>query len=209
MRQIVFLILAIMALPNLCFAESLLHLQLTFYPNDSLVLDEMSLSEGIPTRFLVPGEYKMDILNQAEEKLYERNFSVGFFILTDPPTLTNESEVLLKVPYNPNMRRLEVYKGEKLLFSSEINLCNRDGLCQTENENYLSCPKDCPLEKTDEFCIKEEDGTCDPDCLEGVDPDCKENSNTGVYLVFVFLTAVIIVLFSLYRRRQNEVISKS
>jgi hypothetical protein len=173
------------------------------------ILNELTLSEGIETRFFNPGEYEIDILGQDNLILYSRNLSVNFFILSDPPMPTNKSELTIKIPYDPNMKFLEVRKGDKLLLSKEISLCNNNGICETDFENFLSCPQDCPLDKNDSYCLKEADGICDKDCFEGVDPDCWVDdrlSGQDGHIVLFLLAALIILALGIWliQRRRNS-----
>jgi hypothetical protein len=184
-------------MPNIALAENILHIELTIYPNETAILNEMTLSEGIETRFLNPGEYEIDMLGQDNLSLYSRNFSVNFFILSDPPMPANKSELTLKIPYDPEMNILEVYKGDKLILSKEINLCNNNRLCETDYENFLSCPKDCPLDKNDSYCLNKSDGICDPDCFEGVDPDCNLSSSTSNQISHIYPALIVLIVLAL------------
>lgn len=51
-----------------------------------------------------------------------------------------------------------------------------DGFCAALEENYETCPQDCPSGSFDMYCDKVKDGICDPDCVEQEmleeDPDC-------------------------------------
>ena len=46
-----------------------------------------------------------------------------------------------------------------------------DSICD-EQESRESCQQDCPSAGRDDFCDREQQGVCDPDC-GGQDPDCK------------------------------------
>jgi len=69
---------------------------------------------------------------------------------------------------------------------SNETICG-DGKCNFPNENYETCPKDCPSGGYDNFCDRIKDGKCDPDCKEKygesaikMDPDCAEISNETI-----------------------------
>lgn len=70
--------------------------------------------------------------------------------------------------------RVEFESGET--YRSDIVdvhvLCNQDGVCEG-HESFDNCPEDCPSGSDDGICDYMMDGRCDPDCLEGGDPDCE------------------------------------
>jgi len=83
-----------------------------------------------------------------------------------------------KIPYSKEMKKLSVfYEGEDV-FETPLIFCNNNRKCGS-NENYLSCPHDCPENEKDGICINDNDGVCDPDCIEGYDPDCIKNEENA------------------------------
>jgi hypothetical protein len=198
MKKIVFWVLLALLQSTICLADPILHLDFTFYKNETANLERVYLSEGIPTKAILPGEYRVQIASFNGTILYVQNMSVHFMILTDPPTIMDSSEVLLKIPFNPEMKQLGIYKGNTTILLSEIVLCNNDSICQTDYENYLSCPKDCPLNKEDKFCIKSKDGICDPDCYEGIDADCIKRPSQPENNYAILVLGMTIILIGLY-----------
>ena len=89
---------------------------------------------------------------------------------------TDAVPISYRIPYTGTMQKLEVYKGEKQIFASDLNFCNSNGACDS-TETYQTCPRDCPLDKKDTVCAAVKDSVCDPDCLPGVDPDCKTTNS--------------------------------
>ncbi len=52
--------------------------------------------------------------------------------------------------------------------------CNQNGICESKfGETYAYCPQDCSPWASDDRCNSAKDGHCDPDCLQGADPDCE------------------------------------
>lgn len=81
----------------------------------------------------------------------------------------SDKALLFTVPYNKAFKSLEVTKDDKVMLFTQLNLCNKNNICDI-NENYYSCPEDC-LGALDGVCINETDSICDPDC--GLrDKDC-------------------------------------
>jgi hypothetical protein len=79
--------------------------------------------------------------------------------------------ISLKVPYHEDAATMEIFNGNRKVFSKELNFCNSNGVCDT-SETYETCPQDCPAGTSDRICNNPADGVCDPDCRAGVDPDC-------------------------------------
>lgn len=75
----------------------------------------------------------------------------------------------------------KVYWGGKSLYTEPLTikvLCNQNKICELDkNENYLTCPQDCPSGSADNYCDMLKDGICDPDCEISADVDCVCNKN--------------------------------
>jgi hypothetical protein len=174
MRKFAILLIMFAFLPSVSLAENILYIVGTVYPNDSVEINQLNIVPGIPTRYILPGNYRIDLRSEGGQLIASRNISVKFFLYADPPIPVNQSIVMMRVPYNPKMKTLEVYHGENKIYSLDIELCNYDSLCQSLQENLISCPSDCPPNQKDGLCLNRPDGLCDPDCFEGVDPDCNK-----------------------------------
>jgi len=68
----------------------------------------------------------------------------------------------------PNGTEVEV--AELMGLSFEETTCG-DGVCGIP-ENHSSCPQDCKSGGEDGYCDGVKDEICDPDCLNGEDVDC-------------------------------------
>jgi|GEM_PF-1312323 putative hemolysin len=82
-----------------------------------------------------------------------------------------------------------------------------DNICASD-ENFESCPGDCDVEKSDEYCDRTEDGKCDPDCEKGEDVDCYEKkwewdlkiiAGVGVLILLLILGVLFYLRFKTIR----------
>ncbi|RLE30841.1 hypothetical protein DRJ54_01825 [Candidatus Acetothermia bacterium] len=84
-----------------------------------------------------------------------------------------------------------------------------NGVCEPNfQENYKTCPRDCPSGSPDNYCDKQIDGRCDPDCSEQEDLDCKTQEGLPI-IVYVSIVVVLIaiVLFVVLKSRRSETYS--
>jgi len=116
------------------------------------------------------GDLMVMIQDSDGNVLWYSGYDLDFYIY-DAAIIADEIRYSDKIPYLPEMEKATVLYNGAVVFTSGLGLCNTNGLCEG-NENYLSCPKDCPLNEKDGICINKADGVCDPDCLPGYDPDC-------------------------------------
>jgi hypothetical protein len=168
-------------------SSSLIELLLSIKPDFSVVEEYILLSYGRPTRhFRWEGDFDLVVYGKGEKVFWQQSLGVPFdyngpvYLGMDYSDVKAESFSLsYSIPYEPGMENLVLlHKGEQI-FSKELNFCNQDGKCGT-TETYHTCPEDCPLEGKDKICIDRAEGVCDPDCLEGVDPDCKGDCGNHV-----------------------------
>ncbi|MFZ2456359.1 MAG: BatD family protein [Candidatus Altiarchaeia archaeon] len=73
------------------------------------------------------------------------------------------------------------------------SLCGNQA-CDKEQENYLTCPLDCPSGAKDGYCDKVKDARCDPDCAAGEDPDCGGSSSWGIVITVVFVIVLLLII---------------
>ncbi|MFH1721334.1 MAG: hypothetical protein ABH950_01880 [Candidatus Altiarchaeota archaeon] len=96
-------------------------------------------------------------------------------------------------------------------------------------ENNIICLADCPLNKSDKFCVHIRDEVCDPDCALREDPDCfeercpggvcgvaekiqkqkkKEEAIKGLnlnrFLIYVFIGCILFFVFVTYLDRRKS-----
>ncbi len=160
-------------------STQLIDLNIIIYPDDTVIEDKIILRYGRPTRYYQKGEeYKLTVVDEGGKVLWSQAFNI-YFDYTGPVYLdVDYSEIKYtnfpfsyRIPYTRGMYELVLHHRDKVIFSKILNFCNNDKVCDT-TETYLTCPGDCPLNQKDKICINRNEGICDPDCLEGVDPDC-------------------------------------
>jgi len=134
---------------------------------------------------LLPGEterlyYLVKVIKEVEDRI------------TLPPA---------KVLYNGKI----VYSNEPEVFivgKKGRMVCVINGRCESD-ENYMTCPKDCPSGSRDGYCDGVEDGICDPDCVRFSvkvnDVDCRGSSLR--FIIYISIITVIIVFTVLIYKR--------
>jgi len=165
------------------------------------------------------GNYEILIYDNQNELIFNNYYSLGKPMDADEQLITIRN-IYDKIPYRKNMALLEVKNNNTLIKSVDLVFCNNNSICD-ENENTLTC-SDCKKDKIDNLCINSEDGICDPDCLEGYDPDCnktQENNipldlskteSTGINwinILFVLLVIVAVILAAwvlFYAKKKNK-----
>jgi len=228
MRKII-LSLMLIALAGAAYSQGILSITLDVYKNDSVYDKGIKIKNNDATGYTIPGDYLLKITDEGGRSLWEKDMNIIFFLTSDPPMSIDHTLFEMLVPYVPEMKHVSFYRAGKLLFAGEINLCNYDRACDTLREDYLSCPEDCPLNESEGLCTGYDDGSCDPDCLEGIDPDClsktaNNDSSTpttstlpaknavGIneqYIQYLFLLALGgLILFLLYKRTEKKKIEK-
>ena len=173
-RELKFILFILLA--SFVFADSSMHLDIYLYvnTNDSAKILNISILPGPETPvFYSKGNYTFQTLSKSNRVVYEKNLSIDFIILSDPPKFTNETIVFFSIPLSSDLQTIKLFKNKRLIFEENIQkfLCNNDGKCDSF-ENFYSCPGDCPSGSKDNVCDALIDGRCDPDCNVDVDLDC-------------------------------------
>ncbi len=98
----------------------------------------------------------------------------------------NNGKFILKLPYYPTGKIIKVFnktRDDILDINVQVfaKVCG-DGECQG-HEYYKICPEDCPSGGKDDYCDKQADEICDPDCnnIKDYDPDCTGVNRTAIY----------------------------
>jgi len=223
MKNNVLAAIAALLLMHAVSAEQVLSVELDVYKNDSVVLHQMTVEEGYSTKYVSPGDYRLQITDASGKNLSDTVVGLSFMVWSDPPQEMDPSALSLRISYTKDMRILKLYRSDKLLFTSDINVCNDDGACEMGFETHLSCPGDCPQGSRDGICTPEKDGVCDPDCAQGADPDCRAGTGTTVsettttkppgkeadagllgYLPYLVILIVLAALVLFVLRRRSE-----
>jgi len=189
MKKLMTAVIGLLLLSTALAASDVLVVEFTIDKNDTVTLSDVRLLEGTET--IAEGtDYSIVLLSAADEVLQTTYFDVTFtaYGLDNYPTLPdgegvgiaidlNETELIVRIPYNTQASKFEIRKGTTALLEQEINLCDSDGACEPANgENYLSCLADCPSGSDDDYCDTIFDDVCDPDCgqqgRQDKDTDC-------------------------------------
>ncbi len=212
-------IAAVVLFPFSHAEEQIIAMEFTVTKDGSAQLNQVSVESGAPDQKKAEGDYRLVLLDSAGNELWDTNMRLSFYI-HDANIFLDKVTHFQKAPYFPNAKTLHFYKGDSLLLEEELRLCNSDKTCN-ENENYLSCPSDCPLNKPDGYCVNKGDGVCDPDCVEGFDPDCRPAKPAGngpsgeqpgggyaqppnlIPLLILPAAAVVIIIFLIVRGRKK------
>ncbi|MEM0360104.1 MAG: hypothetical protein QXK06_02055 [Candidatus Diapherotrites archaeon] len=196
---------------------------------NAVVVDSVQVVYGTPMEIDSDANYVAKILDEQLSVLYQAGFDFEEFTVTLPPEASEEEiekhyagppsavEKVLFLPYFEEAAVLAIgsRKGELIaLIDLQERVCNKDGKCG-ENENFLSCPADCPLEKKDNYCLPEKDNVCDSDCVEGLDSDCEKGGKEGVkaetfsieqtyFIAVVVLAFVLIFAYNVLRKKRKQ-----
>jgi len=128
--------------------DNLLILNLDVYKNDTVILKDLDLSFGSPSKTSRPeGDYSLKILDKKGNILYQKNIQLSFYVLTDPPMETDHVIIYRKIEYEPSMRKIELSKRGTIIFEKKINFCNNNNICEPSiGENEDNCAIDCKKE---------------------------------------------------------------
>jgi hypothetical protein len=176
--------------------RTIIEMNLRITPSDGVTEDKIMLTDGRPTTDQQSaGAYRVRVLDASAVVSWERQFNLYFDYYgprvkgADYSNISYVSQsVSYRIPYNATMKKLEMFHGDKLIFSKDLDFCNGNGVCDT-TETYQSCKKDCPPDKKDGVCMAVQDKICDPDCSAGVDADC-----AGILPGWLFPAVVVLVL---------------
>ena len=149
------------------------------YNNDTIINDTLrQLNATINAQYNSSSDYNFVVLDNQNITLINQSIDIDFGYngpilfgynyssVTDKPV-----EFSYRFEYNPNMYEAKLYHNSNIIYSKILNFCNTNSICEN-TETYLSCPVDCPLNQTDNICINEDEGVCDPDCAFGTDVNC-------------------------------------
>jgi hypothetical protein len=144
------------------------------------------------------GAYRLRTLAEGGNVSWQRDFDVYFdyygsrVLGADYANVSYDTKsVSFRIPSHATDRTVELYHGDKLIYTAQLDFCNKDGTCGI-SETHASCPLDCPPGRNDAVCTPAGDGTCDPDCRAGIDPDC--DTPVAPSLLLLAGTAALLVI---------------
>lgn len=134
------------------------------------------------------GRYRFEVVSFSDESLFASQLYLEKKICGDafdPVTqkisggcrILEKGSLSLSIPYYQNGKSINFYDpAGNLILAVDVSdfakLCG-DGVCQG-NENFSSCAQDCRSGMRDNYCDKQSDRVCDPDCAKESDSDCRE-----------------------------------
>jgi len=151
---------------ELCFAYEGLGVTLSIDQQDNVEI--FSITESTISDNFAEG-YKYIFYNGAGKEIGKGKSQVDFWISFEKVNTTYFSTQVT----GSNVGELVIYNlDEKEIFRENIGelVCNNDGDCD-EFENYGFCESDCDADGRDDYCNKERNAICDPDCGQR-DIDC-------------------------------------
>lgn len=193
-------------------AEEVLFLMFTMYKNDTLSVSDLRVTDAPVLLPQDTGNYSIEITDSTDKIIFSSKMDVQFIILTDPPTETDESLMLLKIPWNESMAKVKFYHLGNLI--SVIEICNKNYQCESSRgENTINCPQDCKPSAVCGNKICEKDlGETSSNCPE----DCTyEKPKTPIYIyIIIFVVIIAAIIGFLYKMKigffkQNQGISTS
>jgi hypothetical protein len=188
------IILCLLSLP--INAEKLVEIDFLISNDDYVSLENIRTFEGVAPNSQ-EGDYVISLKDNQNNLVNQVPFD-SVFLLLDPTEEVNEIPATITLPYK-QQTALEIQHKDKIIFSDNLNLCDNDNTCQ-ENENVISCPKDCPSGGKDLYCDRIQDDICDPDCIKNNDPDCSGINYLFVSIGLLFLIGSSVGLYHFLRK---------
>jgi hypothetical protein len=215
-----FLVFVLVLLLSFAGAETVMEVTVDFSASGNAGIQSVKVVQGTPTKSRENAKFVVKTATQYNEEIS----AVGVFVSFYSPDLfgdINEVVETVKLPFTGKEKYVVVeFNGNEVLKQDvDLMLCNDNRVCDS-TETFLSCPRDCPLNEKDGFCLRQADGICDPDCLKNVDKDCvKEFSNKnsiekedekkeGAFpLVFwvLLVAGILIIAFLLFALKNKSV----
>lgn len=183
-------------------ADEVLFLMYTIYKNDTLFVNDLTVTNAPVLLPKDKGDYKIEIVDTKDVTIFSSKFDVKFLILSDPPRETNESLMLFKIPWNEAMKKIRFYHLDRLIHTIEI--CNKNNQCESKKgENTINCPEDCKPKPTcgNNKCeLGENYENCPQDCPK---PE-KPGMSIWIYIIVGIVIASVIGFF-LYKIKWEKV----
>jgi len=98
-------------------SEKVYEIRYLINTNDTGEISSINIVAGRPMDTSPKGDYFIKIFGDTNEVIESKAFLVDFMIMTDPPTESDTSGGVLKLRYNKNAKRVEMYHKNKLIVS--------------------------------------------------------------------------------------------
>ncbi len=174
--------------------------------SDQLVVKEVRIVEGEPTIGEEEGAHSVKLLGPGGKVLYTLPFNITWIqdgMEQDPVTGEIKdrhveryiSEQTFNLPYYTEADRVEVYHGDKKIFSRDVRplTCRKNNRCEGD-EDIVNCPEDC-TPKVVPVPTK---------TVEGKPPIETPKQEFPWLLLGVFVVLVVILAFLLVRRGKTN-----
>ena len=207
LRAILISLIIVLALTPWVMADKITEIVITLYKNDTIILYNLRTVEGKLSPYPKDkSPYNITITGKHNQILQSIPIYPIFILADAQNPIRDAIPMTLQVLYSANEKELQINHG-KLIFSENIEnyFCNNDAYCGI-NENYISCPIDCPSGSIDGWCDRVEDNRCDIDCLSNIDPDCVGPRNNIIIIIMaiIVLTTIAATLISRKLRKKQE-----
>jgi hypothetical protein len=156
MKTAILIIMFLLLVP-LVSADKIISISLAVNKNNTVEERNLSISNGRPTLFYNQhGIYPLVVQDKDGKTIWNQSLNIYFDYSgpvlegVDYSNLSTDTYSLyVNIPYDTQMHTLQLQKENQILFSAQINFCNPDA-----------------------------DSVCVIDCINGTDPDCKNQSTT-------------------------------
>ncbi len=136
--------------------------------------------------------------------LYRHYFYINqaFSDLDGEMSSENKTKIALLLPYFSTATKIIIYSPEgkqkaTIDISKFADYCG-DKRCSI-SENFAICSKDCPSGSRDNYCDKQYDRICDPDCSMFNDIDCYMPPLT-ILISIIGASSIILYILRRYRK---------
>jgi hypothetical protein len=117
----IFSLMAIFILANSVSGEKVLSVFFVVHANDSVELKQVKVMDGKTSIQIHPGNYGVVIKDARDDKtLYAESIKLSFETDDEEPKAMDYTLVTLRMPYNPEIGYLDIYKDDKRIFSQKI-----------------------------------------------------------------------------------------
>jgi len=143
---------------NLSNAQGSIQLQTVYsidieiFKNDNVILNSISAANATTSHFpTVNTDYKIKVLSNDGQELFNNNLGVSFTISLDPVGIieTNSTTINPRVPFYANAKYIEIYHSGKKILNIDLSnqFCNKNSVCDL-GENQYNCSEDCKTKGT-------------------------------------------------------------